>query len=213
MSLSRSEIIRESDGFISATKLCQKANKKFAHWHVLMSTQNIIKKLKERYNLDEDKILQIKRGGKIQGTWIHPLLATQLAQWLSPEFAIDISIWIDEWKKQKNNEEIYVDKLINLVPNENFFKEREILLYLQVKYGGNIEVLTDVGKIDLLTNTDIIEIKNAKLWKHALGQILAYSIYYPNHKKIIYLFDYDKKDSNIENCCKIYNVEVQYHEE
>ena len=55
--------------------------------------------------------------------------------------------------------------------------------------GGEIEVETPFGYIDLLTGTKIIEIKNALHWKHALGQILSYSNFFPSHEKWIYLFD------------------------
>lgn len=59
-------------------------------------------------------------------------------------------------------------------------------------YGGLREVLTPVGKIDVLTDKHIIEIKRAKAWKGAVGQLLMYSHYYPNHQKILYLFEINK---------------------
>jgi hypothetical protein len=75
--------------------------------------------------------------------------------------------------------------------------------------GGCIEVETEVGYIDLLTDYEIIEIKDGKLWKHALGQILMYSVDYPNHKKRIHLFDIEK-NKMIEDRCNIYNIKVSY---
>ena len=53
---------------------------------------------------------------------------------------------------------------------------------------GRIEVHTPVGFIDLLLPKAIIEIKRLENWKHALGQVLAYSAYYPNHAKVIHLY-------------------------
>ena len=67
-------------------------------------------------------------------------------------------------------------------------KKKEIQLKLHHDLGGNIEVQTDSGFIDLLTDTEIIEIKNGKKWKQAIGQILIYSSYYPEHTKRIHLF-------------------------
>ena len=46
-------------------------------------------------------------------------------------------------------------------------------------------VSTKLGVIDILTNDKIIEITEIKYWKSALGQILIYSRFYPNHKKCI----------------------------
>ncbi|NDJ25912.1 hypothetical protein GS682_30870 [Nostoc sp. B(2019)] len=51
-----------------------------------------------------------------------------------------------------------------------------------------VEVNTPVGKIDILTDYEIIEVKKASAWKSAVGQILVYGHYYPNHQKRIHLF-------------------------
>lgn len=51
-----------------------------------------------------------------------------------------------------------------------------------------VEVNTPVGKIDILTEREIIEVKKASAWKSAVGQILVYGHYYPNHQKRIHLF-------------------------
>ena len=67
-------------------------------------------------------------------------------------------------------------------------KEQSIQKALHQKLGGQTEVVCLVGKIDLLTSSEIIEIKNIKSWKAALGQILVYGSYYPSHGKRIHLF-------------------------
>lgn len=59
---------------------------------------------------------------------------------------------------------------------------------LMMEIGGEVEVGSRYGKIDLLTEDSIIEVKRYKSWKHALGQLLVYSIDYPNHKKMLYLY-------------------------
>jgi len=53
---------------------------------------------------------------------------------------------------------------------------------------GKLEVPTLVGKIDILTSTEIIEVKGVCQWKSALGQVLAYGHFYPSHQKRIHLF-------------------------
>jgi Fe2+ or Zn2+ uptake regulation protein len=66
--------------------------------------------------------------------------------------------------------------------------ERQIRARLQSELGGQAEVITAVGRIDLLTETEIIEIKDISDWKGALGQILSYSAFFPSHSKRIHLF-------------------------
>jgi hypothetical protein len=66
--------------------------------------------------------------------------------------------------------------------------ERRIRDRLKVELSGEVELITAVGRIDLLTSTEVIEIKNIDNWKEALGKILAYSSFFPEHSKRIHLF-------------------------
>ena len=80
---------------------------------------------------------------------------------------------------------------------------------LQEELGGCIEVYTEFGFIDLLTDKEIIEIKNGNNWKHGFGQIIVYGEFYPLHKKRLHLFNI-QKDLEIEKFCKKYNVNIEY---
>ena len=53
---------------------------------------------------------------------------------------------------------------------------------------GKVEVQTPVGRIDILTSREVIEVKNVKRWLHAKGQVKGYGHYYPEHKLRIHLF-------------------------
>jgi hypothetical protein len=66
--------------------------------------------------------------------------------------------------------------------------EYQVVKRLETELGGQMEVVTAVGRIDLLTNTEVIEVKEVSDWKAALGQILAYSSFFPEHIKRIHLF-------------------------
>ena len=213
------ELIRHEDGYINATMLCKAGGTKFNHYHRLKQTQELLNSCEKYTNIDKDKLIKIKQGGisksidllnpKLQGTWVHPLIATNLASWISSEFAIKVSIWIEEWKQTNHNKNIYYNELNNIKPDYNLQKEKEIKLRLQKELNGKIEVETESGFIDLLTDTEIIEIKIGKQWKHAVGQILIYSFEYPTHKKRIHLFDIEF-DKNINEKCKIYDIDVSY---
>lgn len=67
--------------------------------------------------------------------------------------------------------------------------ERQIQLRLLNELAGaKAEVSTLAGKIDILTNTELIEIKEWKRWKEAIGQVLCYGKYYPDCGKRIHFF-------------------------
>jgi len=69
-----------------------------------------------------------------------------------------------------------------------FSIEKQVRDRLQVALGGLIEVITPIGRIDLLTDTEIIEVKVVNDWKAGMGQVLAYSAYFPSHEKRLHLF-------------------------
>jgi hypothetical protein len=73
--------------------------------------------------------------------------------------------------------------------------------------GGKTEVYIDkVGRIDVLTNTEIIEVKNTKGWKSAIGQIKSYGQYYPKHKMRVHLFG-KLTESRLETIQRVCNLE------
>lgn len=59
---------------------------------------------------------------------------------------------------------------------------------IAVSEGGVKEVVIISGKIDVLTSTQLIEVKHVKAWKEAIGQVLVYGHYYPSHTKRIHFF-------------------------
>jgi len=67
--------------------------------------------------------------------------------------------------------------------SENWYRDK-----LSASLGGKTEVATPDGRIDILTSKEVIEVKRSKEWKHALGQVLAYSKHYPAHQKRVHLF-------------------------
>jgi len=92
--------------------------------------------------------------------------------------------------------------------------ERACVLRLKEQLGGKLEVSTPVGRIDLLTQRQILEVKEVSLWKSALGQILAYGNYYPHHGKRIHLFGVCDPYSRatIEKCCGRQCVDVSWED-
>ena len=87
--------------------------------------------------------------------------------------------------------------------------EKEIQERLAVELSAKMEIVCLAGRIDLLSSTEIIEIKHGPKWKHALGQILAYGKYYPNYQKVIHLFGSDEENEIIDTCAS-HGVLVRY---
>ncbi|HDR9493844.1 hypothetical protein [Burkholderia stabilis] len=78
---------------------------------------------------------------------------------------------------------------------------------------GQAEVHTPVGYVDLLLPTAVIEVKSFVKWKHALGQVLAYSSYYRDRRKIIHLYvPGPQRPKLIEQLkiCAEFNVSITY---
>jgi hypothetical protein len=90
--------------------------------------------------------------------------------------------------------------------------EKRVQAYLHEKLGGSKEVKTPLGRIDLLTDSEIIEIKLFKNWKSALGQVLVYAKFYPSHQKRLYLFErkVPLQLNLIKDACADYGVLVDF---
>lgn len=202
---------RSRDNFIDATLLCQSAGKEFKDYYRLKSTKDFLKSLRSILKSVKE-IVQIVGGNG--HTWVHPRVATDIAYWCSRHFGCLVTGWIEEWKSYaKVNEQLYMKELNGLVPSNCKLEEREIQVMLQGKNpGSETEVETPVGKIDLLTLDEIIEIKIMRKWKHAVGQILCYKTYYPTHGMRIYLFGNSKIDRDvIYSHCSTLRILVSFH--
>lgn len=90
-----------------------------------------------------------------------------------------------------------LQELENYPVTEQDSREKAIRNRLQSQLGGLTEVATPVGRIDLLTDLEIVEVKEISEWKHAMGQVLAYSGFYPEHKRRIHLFA-SKSNTSLE---------------
>jgi hypothetical protein len=89
--------------------------------------------------------------------------------------------------------------------------ERVVRDRLQAQLGGKVEAYTKYGLIDLLTETELIEIKVVNRWKDAIGHILAKSEKYPNHQKRLHLFGHQEPIlDNIQEVCDRLGIRVTF---
>lgn len=139
-------------------------------------------------------------------------MVPHIASWISEEFAVMISFIIQEWRNvSTKNENKYWNTMGNCIinyPSENNDSEEEKWRdKIALEENGQVEIKVESGIIDVLTDTKVIEVKKIENWKHALGQVIAYSV---DTKKEpwIYLFgDTDEEQRNmIRKHCSIVNV-------
>ena len=83
-------VSRTEDNYINATQLCQAGNKQFNDWFRLNTTKQLISVL-EAETGTISQLVDVKIGVNHSGTWIHPDLAIQLAQWISPIFSLQVN--------------------------------------------------------------------------------------------------------------------------
>jgi hypothetical protein len=89
--------------------------------------------------------------------------------------------------------------------------ERIIQERLHRELGGNMEAYTPIGPVDLVTKTEIIEIKRVEDWKTAFGQVIAKSQSFPKHAKRIHLFGESSRQlKKITEHCQTFDVLVTF---
>lgn len=93
--------------------------------------------------------------------------------------------------------------------------ERDISRQLAAREGGECEVRTLVGFIDVLTPKVLYEVKEARGWKSALGQVLAYGRSYPDRKLCLYLYGTVStlQKRLINGHCTAMGVAIEWHRE
>ena len=83
------------DGYINATMLCKAGGKRLDNY--MRSSKEFIEGLKNSFpQIEGMELITSKIGGNHTGTWVHRKIGYHLAQWLSPNFAIQVSNWLDE---------------------------------------------------------------------------------------------------------------------
>lgn len=86
---------READGFVNATAMAKANGKHLPHYMANERTRDYIAALAPVVGIPTTDLIHTTQGGtpSLQGTWIHPRLAIDLARWISPAFAV----WMDGW--------------------------------------------------------------------------------------------------------------------
>ena len=90
---------------------------------------------------------------------------------------------------------------LNQLAKEDKVAEKDIQAKIHKWWGGEREVKVATGIVDLVTDTQIVEVKEASSWKHSFGQILSYAPFFQTKEKVLYLFG--TCPNNLHECYKL----------
>lgn len=93
---------RATDGYVNATAMCRVAGKDWSEYRRRELTKKFFEALSLDLGISQDQLAITVLGtpggdARNQGTWVHPQVAVHLAQYLSPEFAVQVTKWVIDW--------------------------------------------------------------------------------------------------------------------
>ena len=73
---------------VNATQMAKPFGRLAKDWLKSRQANEFIQALSDRRKILSADLVQVRKGGEIQGTWMHEDVALEFARWLSPDFAI-----------------------------------------------------------------------------------------------------------------------------
>jgi len=143
-------IMMKKNGYINATKMCQLISKRtgtkktFKNWNKNSASKELIEAISSMDTIISTELFKTVKGGNnrdVWGTYVHPKLIPQIAQWASPVFALKVSDIINDYF---NNKEL---KKKNRLLHEKDDKIGELTVEIHEQ---NIEMRKQTAKIDKL---------------------------------------------------------------
>lgn len=91
-------LVREEDGYFNATAMCKAMGKKFHDFTRNQWTSEYLQALEAVTGILSSQLVTSVQGGtpNEQGSYVHPVVAIRLAQWLSPAFAAHVDLYIKD---------------------------------------------------------------------------------------------------------------------
>jgi hypothetical protein len=181
--------LRTSDGMVNATQMCQSVGKQFSKFMDMSKTKRFLSKLAEELGTST-LMVDITRGGKQAGSFVHPRVLTWLACWCDIGFAVHVTKWVEQAKTSVTgvrDEYFAAISKIEYEPSSEQI-ERDVRIRLAGELGGTQCFIGVLGEIDLVTDDEVIEIKWVRRALHAVGQVLGHSRSFPEKGRRIHLF-------------------------
>lgn len=93
---------RAADGYINATELCKAAGKRWHNYLRNETSGHFLRALSAKTRISVMELNQeVRNENGVPSTWVHPKVAIHLAQWLSADFAVQVSEWVYDWMSGK----------------------------------------------------------------------------------------------------------------
>jgi predicted Zn-dependent protease len=187
--------------YVNATQLCQTHGKWLKNWHKADKTKRFIEALVSAAPFGAaETIIQIKLVGSQQSTWVHPKIAINIAQWISPEFDLWVADQIEslifeghvELMASKDKQLAGKDK--QLAERDQRVEELELQTLQLTNYVTNVKIRTQ-HQYFYIVSTDQYSNKNnfklghtdnlkARLSQYNTGQVSTDLFKYCYHRKV-----------------------------
>lgn len=155
---------RPKDGYINATELCRKAGKVWLDYQQTASTKIFLDELASVLEIPEADLIQYINieNSELQDIWVHPRVAVNLANWLSPKFDVFVSGIVEDWitGRVKGRMPYHVERYMmnhGRIPHTHFSMLQEIYLEFvaPLEDGGIIlpsEMMPDISTGRMFSN-------------------------------------------------------------
>lgn len=102
---------RSEDGYLNLTKMAKANGKLIADYLRLESTKEFLNELSVDMGIPISSLVEVVKGGSRleQGTWAHPEVAIDCAQWCSAKFRVMVNRWVRDWMSQGKTPEVSPD--------------------------------------------------------------------------------------------------------
>jgi hypothetical protein len=180
----------------------------------------IVKHLKALDKKTKVSYMVRKTGGnKNRKYFVHPIIAFKYFHEVSDEFFRAMKVFIPKFSDHltfDNSGNFYFPSTGTPPPTKEVIptsKEKTIADTLAKKIGGDREVCVRNGRIDILTEDEIIEVKTYNNRYNAIGQVLLYCHKHAKDlKPRIHLFDHHgEKDKDFQKVCRKVGIWVSYN--
>ena len=151
-----------------------------------LSQQAINKRTQQTYNQDQLKFAELQTP---QGLRLAQLIPIDMVLEFLVKDNPDLINPVISLVEEITGKVLPLPKIGKRTQTKHKQPEKKVQKSLAKSLNGKIEVPCKTGNIDVLTDSEIIEIKKAKDWKHAIGQVLVYQLEYPDRQARIHLYE------------------------
>ena len=212
-------LIRATDSYVNATLMCKSGTKQWADYKRLASTTKFIERLAKELGVRKDRLVHgsLPGGNRLCiATWVHPRVATHLAQWISVDFSVKLTSWLEQAKQVIPTVKAECEEALTTLESDGTNQiEREVRQRLLKQVNGQERVNGKYGEIDIVSLEEVIEVKWAPKYAHALGQVLCHSESYPEKGRRVHLFGTeeecdDEKMVHVATLFSKYNITLTF---